>query len=425
MLSFFKINGKVPMHGEIKVQGSKNAVLPMMAASVLNKGITVIKNVPMILDVFCMIHILEDLGCKVTLENEIVVIDSSVITNTEISEKWVGQMRSSIMLLGPLLSRCNEAKTYFPGGCSIGERPIDLHLKALEQLGASFKEEGNQIIGRTKKLKGSTICFAFPSVGATENAIMAAVYAEGTTIIQNGAREPEIVQLCLFLNEMGANISGIGSSTIVIEGVTKLRDVQFTNCGDRIVAATLLSAAAICGGDVLVEGVEKEDLLYCLDALESVGCEIKSEKDKTYLLRRYPLKSINRLVTSPYPGFPTDCQSQMMAVLSLANGVSTIEETIFEGRFNTANELKKMGADIIIDEEKNTATILGVKRLRGTTVKALDLRGGAALVLAGLGAGGVTCVTDCHNILRGDTHFAEDIRSLGMDIVLCEEERIK
>ena len=423
MLSFFKINGKLPMHGGIKVQGSKNAVLPMMAASVLNKGITVIKNVPMILDVCSMIHILRELGCVVKVEGDCVTIDSSQMSKIEIPEEWVGKMRSSIILLGPLLSRFHQVKTFFPGGCSIGKRPIDLHLTALELLGATFTHTENEIIGMTKQLVGNEITFSFPSVGATENAIMASVCAKGTTIIKNGAREPEVVQLCLFLNAMGAKISGMGTSTIKIQGVTQLHDVEFTNGGDRIVAATILAGAAICGGEVFIEGVKKEHLLYVLDALEATGCQWDSKEDMIHLKRRLPLKPIKQLVTAPYPGFPTDCQSQMMAVLTLANGVSTIEETVFEGRFNTANELKKMGADIIIEAEKKRATILGVKKLTGATVNALDLRGGAALVLAGLAADGVTYVTDCHHILRGYAHFAEDLRNLGMDITLLEEKQ--
>ncbi len=414
MLSFLEINGGMPMRGQIRVQGSKNAVLPMMAAAILNHGITVIDNVPFILDVCYMIHILEALGCKVDLYKETLMIDATTVDKTEIPFEWVGKMRSSIMLLGPLLARCKEAVTYQPGGCSIGKRPIDMHIDAMKQLGAHIEEEDGKIYASCIKLTGCNIDLPFPSVGATENVIMASICAEGTTVLTNAAREPEIVELCIMLCRMGANIQGVGSDKLTIQGVKKLHDIEVHNSGDRIVAATYLAAVTAAGGEIIVEDVETRYMLSTLEAFEAAGCKIDRYDRQVHLIRQRPLKAISLLQTAPYPGFPTDVQSQIMATLTQAIGVSVIEETIFEGRFNTVYELQKMGADITIDGSK--AYIRGRTKLYGATVKAQDLRGGAALVVAALAADGATIVEDCHHIFRGYAGLAENLIGLGANV---------
>lgn len=414
MLSFLEINGGKPMRGQVRVQGSKNAVLPMMAAAILNHGITVIDNVPFILDVCYMMHILEALGCKVDLYKGTLMIDATTINKTEIPYEWVGKMRSSIMLLGPLLARCKEAVTYQPGGCSIGKRPIDMHVDAMVKLGAEIEEKDGKIYACCSKLTGCNLDLSFPSVGATENVIMAAVCAEGITTLTNAAREPEIVELCLMLCHMGANIKGIGSDKLIISGVKQLHSIEVHNCGDRIVAATFLAAVAACGGEIIVEDVQTRYMLSTLDAFELAGCKIKKYDTQVQLIRQKPLKEIPLLQTAPYPGFPTDVQSQFMATLTQAPGISVIEETIFEGRFNTAFELQKMGADITI--EGNKAYINGASKLHGATVMAQDLRGGAALVVAALAAEGVTKVENCHHIFRGYAELAENLMGLGANV---------
>lgn len=409
-MSVIEVQGLTPLEGEIKIQGSKNAVLPIMAAAILHKGTTVIENVPRIQDVFCMLGILDSIGCKCRLEGNRLEIDASVITETEIPKEFVKSMRSSIIVSGPLLGRTKRAVTSFPGGCSIGERPIDLHLTALDAMGAQIEKEGEAFTVTAKKLAGTEIHFPFPSVGATENAVMAAVLAEGVTVIHGAAREPEIEELCRFLTGMGARIHGAGSSKLVVEGVESLHDSVFTVTGDRIVAGTYLLAVMAAEGQVSLTGIQPSHMEAVLRCAEEMGAAVRRYEDRLSIaMSGRPAGYC--VVTGPYPQFPTDLQSPMTAVMAAADGVSRMEENVFEGRFGTVKELQKLGADIIIEE--NRAVIRGLHPLTGAAVRARDLRGGAALVVAGLASEGVTRVSDCSHIERGYEDICRDLGSLG------------
>lgn len=414
-MSAIEVKGLRPIKGEITVQGCKNAVLPMMAASVLNKGTTIIDNVPGIRDVFCMMEILESLGCSCVLDGHTLTINTSVLSGCSIGRSDMEKMRSSIMLLGALLARCGEAQVYSPGGCKIGERPIDLHLMALKEMGAEISEGNAEEPLRAKagRLKGTEIHFPFPSVGATENSIFAAVAAAGRTVLSGCAKEPEIVELCQFLNSMGASILGVGTGILVIEGGLPLHDTRFRVGGDRIVAGTYLLAAAAAQGELLLTGLEVRGLSAVTEALRRMGAILYEEEQLLYMKSCGRLQAI-AIKTDPYPGFPTDLQSVMMAAMSLANGVSTIEEKIFENRFKTAGELKKLGA--LIETREETATILGRANLLGASVEAQDLRGGAALVAAALRAEGTTTIGSCDYILRGYEDICRDLTGVGAAI---------
>lgn len=413
----FVINGGFPLHGEVQVQGAKNAVLPIMAASILNCGITVLTHVPRITDVADMKEILEYLGCRVDWYGDVLVIDAKCLDSCEIPGYLGQKMRSSIMLLGALLGRTGEAATYHPGGCSIGARPVDLHCRVLEALGAEMNVEDGRIFARAKRLRGGEIYLPFPSVGATENAVLAAVCAEGVSVIRGCAREPEIVQLCIFLNQMGAEIAGIGTGRLIISGRSCLHDTCYCVEGDRIAAATYLYAAAACTGKVTVNGVCPEYLISPLKALEKMGCCVETSRCAVRVGLTGRLKPLCEVRTEVYPGFPTDLQSPMLTLMSLAEGKSVMQEDIFEGRFRTAQELVKMGADIVI--EGNRAVVAGRGGLQGCEVTARDLRCGAALVIAGLAAEGTTVVSDCRHILRGYEDLPGQFRLLGGQI---EEE---
>ena len=331
-------------------------------------------------------------------------------------------MRSSIFLLGPLLGRCNEATTFLPGGCSIGDRPIDLHLFGLKQMQVIINEENGNIKASVKTLVGNEIILPFPSVGATENILMAAVKANGTTIIHNAAMEPEITQLCLCLNHMGARIKGIGSNTLCIEGIQELHDSQWTNQGDRIVAATYLTAAAACGGEIVISGVESKMLSSVLSALSVCGCEIFYGSNSICLKsKKGQLKGIPYIRTAPFPAFPTDMQSPIMALCASCSGVSIIEENIFEDRFQVVEELCKMGAHITkMPHNERMIQIVGVPTLHGTTVTAKDLRGGAALMVAALGAEGETEILQYCHIQRGYENLTQVLKSLGAEVTIHE-----
>lgn len=409
-MSVIEIQGLRPLEGEIKIQGSKNAVLPMMAAAILHKGRTVIANVPRIQDVFCMLGILESLGCSCVFSGNRLTIDAAAISETEISREFVKSMRSSIIVFGPLLVRKGRAVTRFPGGCSIGERPIDLHLFALRCLGAEIVTEGEELRAVSPGLKGALIKLDFPSVGATENALMAAVLAEGETVIGGAAREPEIEELCLFLNGMGARIHGIGSGTLFVKGVKRLHDSAYTVAGDRIVAGTYLCAAMAAKGSVTLTGIRPEQMAAVIACAGQMGAVISCGPDRLTAVMKDRPTGLS-IVTGPYPRFPTDLQSPMMAVMAAADGIGRMKETVFEGRFGTVKELQKLGADIIIEE--NRAVLHGIYPLRGAKVAAGDLRGGAALVVAGLAAAGQTRIESCLHIERGYEDICRDLRSLG------------
>lgn len=413
-MSVLKIRGGQRLEGFLSVQGSKNGALPLMAAAVLHAGTTILHNIPRILDVHYMIQILEALGCICTWEKNSLVIDTSTLKGAQLPKELVGKMRSSIFLLGPLLGRCGEAVTFQPGGCSIGDRPIDLHLWGLRQMNAEIVEEDGKIQALSSGLVGNEVLLPFPSVGATENMLMAAVKAKGITIIKNAAGEPEIIQLCLCLNNMGAKIKGIGSTVLWIEGVTELHDSEWTNQGDRIAAATYLTAVAACGGETVIHGVESSQLYSVLSVLSLSGCEVFCGTSSICLRSTGHLRRVPYIRTAPFPGFPTDMQSPIMALFTIVPGESVIEETIFEDRFQVVEELKKMGASITMDGK--TARIRGVLKLHGACVRAGDLRGGAALVVAGLAAEGNTQILECCHIQRGYENLEKELGSLGADI---------
>ena len=412
-MSVIVVQGYYPLKGEIEIQGSKNAVLPMMAAAVLHKGTTVLNHVPRIQDVFCMMGILESMGCVCNLEGHTLTIDAKRLICCGIPKEGGKAMRSSIILLGSLLGRCKEAVAYYPGGCSIGSRPIDLHLSALEKLGAKFEEEGEVIYAATTGLKGTHITLSYPSVGATENVLLAAVGAEGNTILDGAAMEPEVEDLCWMLEAMGANIHGIGTGTLKIQGAQKFHDIQWQVPGDRIVAGTYLSAVMAAGGKALFRKSCPHQLGCVIRTMKEMGAEIRLWENEIEIEMTGQPKAVS-VETSPYPGFPTDLQSMMMVLLSVGEGTGYLKEKVFEGRFATAKELHKMGADIIIKGRE--ALITGQKALKAAQVQACDLRGGAALVVAGLAAEGETKVTDCHHILRGYEDICYDLKSLGAKI---------
>lgn len=415
-MSTIQIRGQASLKGEIEVQGSKNAVLPMMAAAILHRGTTVLTNVPRIQDVFCMVDILKTLGCHVWFVGHELKIDASSLNSTEIPKESVQRMRSSIMVLGALLGREGQALTYYPGGCSIGSRPIDLHLQALSSLGAEIREEGGCIEARAAKLTGCHIDFPFPSVGATENAILAAMAAEGETVVEGCAREPEIFELCQFLVGMGAEILGAGTGKLVIRGSRQLHDSCYRVGGDRIVAGTYLAAAMGTGGQVTVTNVHSLHLTAALEALSGMGARLSMDMDSVTLYSDRTPKPLPVIRTGPYPDFPTDLQSPFMALMAGCSGESVIEENIFEARFETAKELEKMGA--LIKTKDREARIVGNGSLHGAQVRAMDLRGGAALVIAGLMADGVTVIDGCCHIMRGYEDICRDLRQVGADIRL-------
>ena len=409
-----QILGKVPLYGEMAAQGSKNAVLPMMAASLLHRGTTTLLNVPCIQDVDCMVGILTKLGAKVYRDGRQMQIDASCLDSCEISLDYVQKMRSSIMVLGPLVARLGQAVTHYPGGCSIGKRPVDYHVKLLRDLGITVKEEGDRIEARADHCHGCDLRLCFPSVGATENAVMAAAGAEGETVIRNCAREPEIVELCRFLECMGIETKGAGTDTICLRGQKSRKDPVYQVCGDRIAAGTYLAAAAVTGGQIHITDVPVFYMESTLQALRACGCQIMTENSRIHLAAPRNLTAIPYLETEVYPGFPTDMQSVLLTVLCCGIGESRLRETIFEGRFETAAELLRMGADITVND--NCAVVKGGAGLSGNTVRARDLRGGAALIVAGLAAKGRTVVKDCFHVDRGYEDIAENLRKLGAEI---------
>lgn len=414
-MSKYIINGGNKIEGKLALRGAKNSVLPIMAATILNESESVIENVPNISDVQIMIKILKSIGCKVIYNDSTLYINSSNINTTSIKEEYMKMLRSSIIIMGAMIGRFNNIDISYPGGCSIGSRPIDLHLLALEKLGVTIEDEDGCIHCNRDKLKGNVINLKFPSVGATENAILAGVKAKGKTIITNAAREPEIEDLQNFLNSMGAKVFGAGTSKIEIDGVDKLNPVRYKVIPDRIAIGTYMIASAITGGKLEVEYVIKDHMEPIVKELSKVGCEIKYTKNGLITLPPKTIKSIDLITTSPHPGFPTDMQSQLMTLLCLSNGLSVFNESIFENRFMHCPQLEKMGANITYLTE-NICMVKGVKHLNGSKVEALDLRGGASLVLAGLIAHGQTEVSNIHYIERGYEKLDEVLNSLGGDI---------
>lgn len=414
------IDGGYKLSGETAVQGAKNSALPILAATVLIKGECIIHNCPMLTDIDAAIKILEYLGCKVQREVHTVTVDARNVSRYDIPEKLMREMRSSIIFLAPLLARCGEAELYTPGGCEIGLRPIDLHLYALRKMGVNIEEEHGKLICKcNKSLKGEVINLSFPSVGATENVIIAASLAKGTTIITNAAREPEIIDLANFLVSCGADIKGAGESTIIINGKEKLYPTEHTVIPDRIMQATYLSAAAITGSDITLSKSDPMLIASVIPLFEAAGCRIKTEKHKISIYSPVRLSGIPTVRTMPYPGFPTDAQAPIMAMTTIADSTSIFVENIFESRFKHVSELNVMGAKIKV--EGRVAIVEGVEKLSGASVKAPDLRGGAALVIAALAAEGRTKISGVSHIDRGCEKFEDNLRMLGAVISRKDE----
>ena len=411
------IRGNNPLQGETTIQGSKNATLPILAACILIEGVCVLHNCPDISDVLCMIHLLESVGCNVTKEGDVVTVDARDIRNHKLPGDQVTKMRSSVIVMGALLGRVGEVVLDYPGGCVIGARPIDMHLEGLGRLGVTICENANSITSSANHLKGTEIILPFPSVGATENLILVAVMAEGITTIRNVAKEPEVQALCEFINLAGGQIEGVGEDCLRIHGKRQLTGVCFHMPSDRIVAGTYLLACQAIGGAITLNQVPVEELDSVLVLLEELGSEVIIEGRTVTMKTKHRSKNLPVVKTMTYPGFPTDLQSQMMVVLSLAKGKSYIEESIFENRFKIIEEIQKMGASATSYENK--ATIIGVETLQGSIVEAKELRGGAALVIAGLAAEGMTEVKNLHYIQRGYMDIVKDLRDLGAEIDYC------
>lgn len=409
------INGGRKLNGEIEISGSKNSSLPIIAACVLNAGVCKLYNVPKIHDTDKMFEILEKLGCKIKKNKNVIIVDSKNITNYEIPDDLMRQMRSSVILAGALLARFNKAIFTYPGGCDIGSRPIDLHLKSFQKIGINISENYGKINCICDKIIATNVDLDFPSVGATENAILASVFTDGVTTITNAAQEPEIVDLQEFLNRMGAKVQGAGTNNIQITGVQKLKDVSYNIMPDRIEAGTFLCAAAITKGNIRINNVNPNHLTAVLAKLAETGCKLNIDKNWIEIMAPKRLKAVN-IKTMPYSGFPTDLQSIFSTILTTAKGTSYILENIFENRFKYTQELVRMGAEIQI--EGRMAIIKGKKHLKANVVKVPDLRGGAALILAGLNAKGTTIVEEPKYVLRGYEKIEEKLTNLGAQIEL-------
>lgn len=420
------VRGGRRLHGTVKAEGAKNAVLPVIAASILaRQGTSIIYDVPALADVYTIQEVLKHLNVKVKFVKNKITVQATDELKTEAPFEYVRKMRASFLVMGPLLARTGHARIALPGGCAIGSRPIDQHLKGFEAMGAEVKIGNGFIEAQVpERLKGTKIYLDFPSVGATENIMMAATLARGTTVIENAAEEPEIVCLANYLNAMGANVRGAGTGTIRIEGVNELTGADHTVIPDRIEAGTFMMAAAITGGDIVVQGAVPEHLSALIAKMEEMGVDIREEKTGLRVIAPDRLRAVD-IKTMPFPGFPTDLQPQMMALLLQAEGTSVISETVFENRFMHVEEFRRMNSEIKI--EGRSAIVHGPTRLQGAEVAATDLRAGAALILAGLVADGVTRVTELHHLDRGYVDFAGKLKALGADVVrvATEEEAIR
>ncbi len=402
------------LDGKVSVHGSKNSVLPVLAATILNSGISEIHNCPRLRDVDAAIEILKCIGCKVTFEGNTVVVDSADAQNHAIPDELMREMRSSVIFMGAMLARLGRVSLFTPGGCELGARPIDLHISALKALGAHIRENGGAISCEARRMRGRDIVLSFPSVGATENTMLAATACEGRTRIFNAAREPEIEDLQNFLVKMGADVSGAGSSTVVINGKKKLGSVSHSVIPDRICAATFMCAAALCGGRVHVENVVPEHVSTVTSVLDAVGCDVTVGRDFVDISRSGRLSAFRCVRTMPYPGFPTDAQPPLMALATKCMGTSMFVETIFDGRYRHIGGLCRLGADI--KTEGKVALVYGVPKLCGCSVEATDLRGGAALVIAAMAAEGQSEISEIHHIDRGYEKIEESMSYIGADI---------
>jgi len=410
------VMGGRPLAGSVRVGGAKNSALKLMAAALLAPGLTTLRNVPDISDVALMAEVLERLGARVVRTDHTLTIDATELTSHEAPYDLVVRMRASTCVLGSLVGRLGRAHVAMPGGCNIGSRKVDMHIRGLAELGVEISTE-HGYIDANGRARGAHVVLDFPSVGATENLLMASVLGEGTTVIDNAAREPEIVDLATFLSEMGASITGAGSPTITIEGVEDLTPADHAVVGDRIEAGTFLIAGALDSGPVTVTGFDPSHLDLVLSKLEQTGCALEVGEDSVTISRSGAVRPVD-VQTLPYPGFPTDLQAPFMGLMAIANGDSVITENVFENRFMFADEISRMGADVRI--EGHHALIRGVDELSGAPVSSPDLRGGAALVLAGLVAQGHTVVTDIYHIDRGYEGFVEKLVGLGADVSRVE-----
>lgn len=415
------INGSQRLLGELTIHGAKNSVLPIMAASLLCQDVTELENCPLLSDVTGAADILRLLGCDVQTRDHTLYIDSRGLCRSEIPDEQMRGMRSSIIFMGALLAKTGRAQLSLPGGCDLGNRPIDLHLSALRRLGAHIEETGGQLICDVGNgLIGCELSLELPSVGATENVLLAAVLAKGTTILHNAAREPEITDLCRYLNHCGARIRRSGDSTLTIEGVSRLYGCRHRIIPDRIEAVTYLASAAVTGGELRLRRVIPSHLSPVLPALQEMGCRLVPEGDSIRLTAPPRLHRVRSVRTTPYPGFPTDAQAPIMAMACVASGTSIFVENIFDSRYKHVGELRRLGARIRVEDR--VAVVEGVPSLNGTSVECTDLRGGAALVIAGLSAQGQTVIGNLSHIDRGYENLCGNLRLLGADIVR-ESER--
>ena len=417
-MEVIKINGGKPLSGSTDIQGAKNSVLPILAASIINGGRSVIHNCPDLTDVRIAIEILKHLGCSVDFENGTVTIDSSDLKEYTIPEELMRAMRSSVIFTGALISRMKKAKTSYPGGCNLGHRPIDLHLNAFKKLGIIIEEEHGSILCSADKISPCAIFLEFPSVGATENIMLASCAGCGTTTIINAAREPEIADLQNFLNSMGADVRGAGTDVIEIHGVSEFHDCEHTVIPDRIAASTYMAAVCVTGGRVEIKGVIPNHISAFIAVMRECGASVTVRENSVFISAPKYIRPVKMINTMPYPGFPTDAQSIIMSVMAFARGVGIIKENIFEGRFSHAGELSRFGADISIADK--IAVVRGVRNLSGCRVQAADLRSGAALAVAALGIDGETFISNVHYIDRGYENFEHTLSALGADIERIE-----
>lgn len=414
-MSKYIINGGRKLRGTVRVQGAKNAVLPLFAAALLTDERVVIHNCPDLIDVSNMARILNSLGAETERRGDTVTIDTGYMRSYEIPSRLAGELRSSIFTLGALLGRAKKAKVAYPGGCDIGLRPIDIHLKALCEMNVRIADRYGYILCDATDMRPADVTLDYPSVGATENVMLLAATADGVTTIANAAREPEVYDLQEFLNAMGARVSGAGTSFVKIEGVPKLKGAEYTTMPDRIAAGTYMIATAICGGEVLLRNVCPEHINSLSVKLREAGAEVKADGSEILVRSEGRLRSPGCIETRPYPGFPTDLQAPIGVLASVAEGTTVVVENIFETRFKHVAELTKMGASVKVKDK--VAVFTGVKTLNGAETAAMDLRGGAALILAGLRAHGTTVVNDIHHIERGYEAPEKVLSSLGADIV--------
>jgi len=415
----FAVEGGRPLSGEVSIQGAKNSVLPILAATLLCGGSCRLENCPRLRDVDASCRILENLGCRACRQGTVLEVDTSDIKNAVIPDALMREMRSSAIFLGAMLARCGQAELSYPGGCELGPRPIDLHLSGLRQMGAAIREEGGRLICEAPHLQACDIVLSLPSVGATENLMLAACGAEGVTRIFNAAREPEIVELQEFLRACGAEVSGAGTDRVTVCGGRALHGCTHTVRADRIVAATYLCAVASAGGEAFLRRADAGALTAVLTTLREAGCEIRPEVDGIFCRRNGRMRSVRAVRTAPYPGFPTDAQAVLMAALLKADGVTVFEENIFENRYRHVDELARMGG--LIQVSGRVAVVTGTERLCGASVRATDLRGGAALCVAALAAEGTTHVKGIEHIRRGYADLPADLQALGADIRDIEE----